>query len=381
MRAATATVIAGTLALAACGGGSNAETGLELPPAVQPSGPTTIGDETPTDGAPDTADEPGESSTTLPPPTTASGGVQLDASTCSTIGVTVEVAIEAHWAQWQELPGTMQELVDDGLLREAPTEFVLQVDADGEPQVRPAAGGPCDYDVEAALAAASEANALATESAQCALDTVLLETAIRRLVATGRSVDEWSIETVAERLPDAALLVTTATLQPDGTVVPVSDPCDQRDVLVISQPGWIGMSDECLDDLLVLGAGVGVAGVDPMATDAESIDLAGLIAGGFVDSRDYLYEVEDGLLWDVEGSGCPLIEPLRAEETANACDVERRVLETAVEVFVVEFGRPPASIDELVISEYVSEPPTGWTLDVTDDATEPVATPGGPCAD
>ncbi len=303
MRAATAMVIAGTLAVTAWGGEGVAESDRELPPAAPPSGPTTVADETPLDDTPGAADEVDESSTTLPPPTTAVGGAQLDASTCRTIGVTVEVAIEAHYAQWSEPPSTMQELVDDGLLREAPTEFVLQVDADGEPRIEPVAGGPCDYDVEAALAAASEANALATESAQCALDTVLLETAIRRLVATGRTVDEWSIEAVAERLPDAALLVTTATLRPDGTVVPVSDPCDQRDVLVVSQPDWIGMPDQCLDDVLVLGAGVGVAGVDPMATDAESIDLAGLIAGGFVDSREYLYEVEDGLLWDVVGSG------------------------------------------------------------------------------
>ncbi|MGB8862098.1 MAG: hypothetical protein WCC60_22775 [Ilumatobacteraceae bacterium] len=87
---------------------------------------------------------------------------------------TLEVASETYFAEKGELPASIDDLVKDGLLREAPTQF-LMVPSVGRVEFVAVEGGKC-AGVDFSVAAAADMGPVSDEDA-CAIERKTLEVA------------------------------------------------------------------------------------------------------------------------------------------------------------------------------------------------------------
>ncbi len=351
--------------------------------AVSACGASTDGATTTSDGATSAqaktpvarvAKVVGPTETTAPgAPTSEAGDGSQDSERrsgddCSIVSRTLETAIEAYFAQNQYDITSAEQLVDEGYLRELDADFAIDFSPE-VPAVVPVPGGPCDYDFDAQRTVEQST----WEDRQCWLDLISVDVAVRGYTAQVGEAPT-SLEEISSVYPDFPTGWPNLELGANGEIIDlIEGGCTVVDNLEVFGGMWVDAPPQCAVDVWTLAWSLHLTD----RYDDETVSLELLISEGLIEQRSYLYGLTAGQVSNVEGSGCPSMEPSEqdvADDAADACAVERRTLETAAEAFFAQSGGLPVSVDEMVEAGYLIPPSeAAWELRATGDELEPVS--------
>jgi hypothetical protein len=322
--------------------------------------------------------------TTIEPPI-AVRDEPKSASECHVEWRTIWTAIETSYAKNQFDVETLEQLVTDGVLRELPTDWTLVTNADGAPVPSALDDGACaGFDPEAeipdepATTLPAYPPELTNPASPMGMPCYVQETALN--VASNAWFDSTGVRATSQQtLIDGQLFDNTFDLydiDPSGAVVQQFDGgCFLRSEELDSP--FTEYDSACFRDALGL---------------AIASDMYDTLHGSFPPSLDDLrergyllhdvvnYELADPSISPVGPLGCPDVFRDAESSRSDACDIEKRTIETAVEAYFAE-NRVAPTMDDLV-PDYLRELPTNYVLQsgVGDELPQPVVTPDGRCA-